>query len=187
MMTPPPRPAEESLAVGPYLMPGLLLLPLGVGATVAGAVLFPPLRGGLWAAGVGAGFVLALLVVIATFLAGGSSGARRLARRVMAVTLFPAVLLIGLGGVVVVNGVFDASDPVRHQAAARNVRRTNVDGEGTNEENILVDVDDWARPGSTLTLRFEHGEVPMTVKGVTVTTRAGALGAEWRVHSPATR
>lgn len=182
MMGTSARHAEETLAVGPYLLPGLILLPMGVGVTVVGMVLFPPLRGGLWAAGLGAGLALAVLVVVVAFLVGGSSGASRLARRVMGVVLFPGVLLLVLGLLLLANGVLDTSNAVKRAVVARNVRRTNVDGEGTNQENILVDVDDWAHPGSTLTLRFEHAEVPMNVKVVTVTTRAGALGAEWRLR-----
>lgn len=181
-MMPPARPSEETISVGPYVLPGLALLPVGIGTTVAGAVLFPPLRGGLWAAGIAVGVAVAVAVVVVSFLVGGASGARRLARRVMGVILFPGVLLLALGASLLANGLLDPSDPVLHQAPARNVRRTNVDGEGTNEENLLVDVDDWARPGSTLTLRFEHGELPADVKRVTVTTRAGAFGAEWRVR-----
>lgn len=172
---------DETVAVGPYLLPGMVLLPVGIALSVVGSVLFPPLRSGWWLIGSGAGTVCAVLVLVVLFLAGGTA-ARRYARRVMGVLAAPGLVASAVGVTLLANGLLDASAPVTHRAIAINVRRTNVDGEGTNEENLLVDVDDWGRPGSRLTLRFEHGEIAPDVKTLVVRTRAGALGVEWRVR-----
>lgn len=173
--------SDESVAVGPYLLPGMALLPLGIALSVAGGIFFPPLRFDGWLIGSGAGTACAVVVLVVSFLVGGTP-ARRFARRVMGILAGPGLIASTLGVTLLANGLLDASAPVTHRAVAINVRQTNVDGEGTNEENVLVDVDDWGRPGSRLTLRFEHGEIAPDVKTIALRTRRGALGVEWRVR-----
>lgn len=173
---------NENIVVGPYLLPGLVALPLGVGVPIAGHVLFPLVRGGLWWVGLGVGAIGAAALLFLALVSGGR-GPRGLARKVMVVLLAPGLTGLGLGATLLANGVLDTSRESVHVVVARHVRRTDVDGEGA-EQNVLVDVDDWALPGESLTLRFESRELPELRDGVAlkVTTRAGALGAEWRVR-----
>jgi len=177
---------SERIPIAPYVLPPLLAIPLGIALAVAGQVLFPPLRAGAWAVGLGAGAGVALLFLGVLALLPGSPP-RRFARKVLGVLSAPGLVALGVGAVLVANGALDRSPAIPRDVPALRIRRTNVEGEDEPNANVLVDVDDWESPGRTLTLRFESA--PPTSGGrVRVATRRGALGFEWRVvHRGATR
>ncbi len=170
--------SPDQPSLGPYVLPPLVIIPMGIVSVVAGLVLFPPLRGGAWLVGVGVGAGAAAGFGGVFALLPGTP-ARRFARKVLGVLSAPGLVALGLGAVLIANGVLDRSPPVSRDVAAKKVRRTNVDGDDEPNANTLVDVDDWESPGRTLTLRFEQPP-PIVGGALRVTTRRGALGFEWR-------
>jgi hypothetical protein len=179
------RPVEPDVpvAIGPYLLAPLASLVLGVGAAIAGWVVFRPLRDDAWFAGAATGLGLATLVVVMAFVVGGGPN-RRFLRRVASVLAAPGAFALGLGAVFVLNGALDRSPVTTHEARVVRVRET-VEIESSGVNDLLVDVDDWRRPGTSLEVRYPHDEAPRGIAvgdTVQVKTRAGALGFERRVE-----
>lgn len=179
-MSPPPPPptAAQPLPVGQVLTLAASLLGAGLVLGVLGAVRFPPLRESGWVIGAAAGAGLAALVNVGLRVRRGTPE-QRFAWRVLGGLASPGLLACGVGAVLLLNGALDRSAPVDRLVTPGATRRSNVEGDDAPAENVLIDVDDWAQPGATLTLRFDQPPALRDGK-LALRTHRGLLGIEWR-------
>lgn len=176
-----PDPAEFDLS--PRARPHLPLWAGLVGSAllVVAAPVYPPVReSGLFAlaAVVFAGVYPLFALVAAVFVRGTTVGHDRWLH--LALGAFPLLALACVGGVAGANGALDPGPETVRECPV--VDRTT--SRSKNRTTYRVVVDDWARPGGTLSYTVSHGEYDAVRPGrsrVLVQTRPGGLGIEWLV------